>query len=269
MPAAVVAPVDEALGVDQRIDRLVDERPGEPAVAQRAPRVRRDDRLEPRGAALGARRGAVHRGELALGGDAEHLDEQLGLGREVPVEGAGGDAGALGDRAAPTRPRSRPPRAPRAPPAPGARACRRVCARRAGAAARGAVGAGAAVRVGRAPRSTGIGARVERRVQRRGGSGRSRPRSGPNSKNSFAPLARPRWIAQATSRSSAAPASTRSPRALQRRLRPLAVALRPRSVSDVGDAAGPVDGERLEHDHEDAAPGRSPPWRSGRGGRRR
>ena len=34
MPA-VVAPVDEALGVDQRIDGLVDERPREPAMAQR------------------------------------------------------------------------------------------------------------------------------------------------------------------------------------------------------------------------------------------
>ena len=46
MCAAVLASVDQALGVDHRIDRLVHERPRQPAVVQRAPRVRRDDRLE-------------------------------------------------------------------------------------------------------------------------------------------------------------------------------------------------------------------------------
>ena len=66
---------------------------------------------------------------------------------------------------------------------------------------------------------------VERRVRARDGSARSRPRSVPNSKNSFAPLASPCWMAHATARSSAAPAcdevlrAPRAPRVRRRRRR--------------------------------------------------
>ena len=42
--------------------------------------------------------GLVHRRQLPLGVHAEDLDEQLGLGREVAIQGPGGDASALGDR---------------------------------------------------------------------------------------------------------------------------------------------------------------------------
>ena len=63
---AVVASIGETLGIDERVHRLVDERPGETPVAERAPRVRRDDGLEAFRDASRVRRGGAHGGHLAL-----------------------------------------------------------------------------------------------------------------------------------------------------------------------------------------------------------
>ena len=76
----------EALGVDQRIDRLVHEGPGEARIVERAPRVRGDDGLEtPRGAPFGARRGAEGREtretvtlQVLAGAETLILDEAMG-----------------------------------------------------------------------------------------------------------------------------------------------------------------------------------------------
>ena len=98
---AVGAAEDQALGLDGRVDRLGDQRPGEAAAAQGAAGEGLDrggDPLGRRGRRVGRR--GDDRVDLVLGGVAEDLGEQLGLGGEVAVDGAGGDPG----------PRARPPR---------------------------------------------------------------------------------------------------------------------------------------------------------------
>ena len=92
------APVGEPVGIELGRDRLVDERPAQPAVGERGARVGRQHRVEPLepAAALGPRR--AHRLEQAVGGGLEQLPEQLHLRREVAVERAGREPGALGDR---------------------------------------------------------------------------------------------------------------------------------------------------------------------------
>ena len=92
---AIEPAVGQALGVDQRVHGLVDERPGQAAVGQRGGRVGLDDRGQPLRVRARLVPGGVHRGQLVLGVRAEDLDEQLGLGREVPVQRPGRDAGAL------------------------------------------------------------------------------------------------------------------------------------------------------------------------------
>ena len=86
----------QSLGLDGRVDRLGEQRPGQAAAAQRAPREL-DAGGEPFEHRPVARGGLRHGVDLALRGAAEDLGEQVGLGRKVAVHGAGGDAGAPGD----------------------------------------------------------------------------------------------------------------------------------------------------------------------------
>src|SRR6185437_8749492 len=77
------------------VDRLGEQRPGQPGVLEGPPRERPEHRLEPVNRA-GPRliRSGPHRPLLA----PAHLDEQLLLGWEVAVQRGRGDAGPLGDR---------------------------------------------------------------------------------------------------------------------------------------------------------------------------
>ena len=81
------------------VDRLGQHRPGEPPLAQQPRGERRErggKRRQRPGRGVG---GAADRRELALGDDADQFGDEIGLGREIAIDGAGGDAGALGDAA--------------------------------------------------------------------------------------------------------------------------------------------------------------------------
>ena len=87
----------KALGLDRRVDRLGEQRPGEPAAAKGAA----SEGLDPDRDALGGRslnllHGDAHCVDLVLGGLAEDIREKIGLGGEVAVDGADGDPGAVG-----------------------------------------------------------------------------------------------------------------------------------------------------------------------------
>ena len=235
-----VAPVDETLRVDQRIDRLVDERPSESAMAERAPRVRRDGGLEALDAAARGRR-LVDRGEIAL-----RRRRGRPRRRAPPWTGSADTARPprrrRGRRSpAPTPSRSRPPREaaraardealarrpPRAPRRPSSCASRRA-------------GLDVRSRTGRRHDAS-----VERRVQRAVEVADRALEAARTRRTRWRRSSRLRWIAQATSRSSAAPRSTRSPPRFEtppaRRRRSSS-----RSLSDVGDEARAVDRQRLE-----------------------
>src|SRR3954451_14568415 len=79
----------QALALHRGIDRLGDQRVG----ARRRGQRPAHERLH-----AGREIEALQRVDLALGGAAEHLGEQLALGGEVPVDAAGRDAGRAGDR---------------------------------------------------------------------------------------------------------------------------------------------------------------------------
>src|SRR5262245_21945046 len=178
-------------------------------MAERAPGVRRDGGLEARDAAA-AGGGVAHGGEIALRRVAEDLDEQLGLGREVAIERPGGDAGALGDRlhrrgrvAALLEQRARRIDQALARGA-GWRRCgssrSRFLGRACPATAANAHAGAAPFRAVVTPSIAACNCRWKWVIA---------PSNRPNSKYSFAPLASPHWIAQATSRSSMAPAWTK------------------------------------------------------------
>src|SRR5581483_5780574 len=195
--AAVAAAICEPLGVDERVDRLVDERPGEARVPERATRVGRDHGLEAADDRVGAARGRVHLVELVLAGGAKHLDEEIALRGEVAVERAGGDAGPLGDREDRRG---------------GVAALLHHLARRADQARASLVGLLGAASRARLPHQR---CRVAARPASSAASS-SRWKwtialsKRPNSRNSFAPLASPRWTPRETALSSAAPESTSS-----------------------------------------------------------
>ena len=96
----VARAVGQALGINARIDRLGDQRPGEPRVAsaRRANVASTVCSHSPVAGAGRIPRRRPHRPLLARADRAEHLDEQLLLGGEVAIQGAGGHACALGDR---------------------------------------------------------------------------------------------------------------------------------------------------------------------------
>ena len=84
--------------VDLGIDRLGDHRPGEPrSRSARAAKVAiaAASADSGPGAASAARRIAR---DFALGDGGDQRGDQIGLGREIAIDRAGGDAGALGDR---------------------------------------------------------------------------------------------------------------------------------------------------------------------------
>ena len=92
--ARVGAAEGEALGLDGRVDGLGEQRPGQAPAAQRAAGERLDGGGEAVGRGVAGRVGGGARGvDLVLGGAPEDLGEQLGLGREVAVDGAGRHAG--------------------------------------------------------------------------------------------------------------------------------------------------------------------------------
>lgn len=93
----VRAAEDEPLGVDRRVGRLGEQRVRQPWRPQRPAGERLDDGGDPLGDGALQRRRARHRVHLALRGGAEHLGDQVGLGREVPVDAAGRHPGPLGD----------------------------------------------------------------------------------------------------------------------------------------------------------------------------
>ena len=98
---AVALAIREPLGVDERIDRLSDQRPRQPGASERAGREGRQHGLEAIdvGRVVGHRRGRLpHRLHLAIADRAEQLDEQVLFGVEVAVQRPGRDTGALGDR---------------------------------------------------------------------------------------------------------------------------------------------------------------------------
>ena len=84
--------------VHLRIDRLAEHRPGQSPLGKRARGeggdAGRQRRQRPRRGVAGGR----HGGKLAAGNGGDQLGDQIGLGREVAVDGAGGDTGARGDR---------------------------------------------------------------------------------------------------------------------------------------------------------------------------
>ena len=95
---AVGAAELEALGLDARVDGLGEQRVGEPAAGEGAA-GEGSTAAAIRSPAPRRRRGGDRRDrvELALRALAEDLGEELRLGGEVAVDGAGGDPGRLGD----------------------------------------------------------------------------------------------------------------------------------------------------------------------------
>jgi hypothetical protein len=89
----------QALRLDRRVDRLGQQRPGQPPSGQRAPCKDRDGGGDARRGGAGCgRRGGRDGVDLALRRGAEDLGEELGLRREVAVDAARGDAGSPCDR---------------------------------------------------------------------------------------------------------------------------------------------------------------------------
>jgi hypothetical protein len=91
-------PVGGTREVELGFDRLGDQREGEPRSGERACSERRDRRHQ-RGEWTGRRLcRALNRGDLALAERLHQRPYEPGLGGEVAIDRAGGDAGALGDR---------------------------------------------------------------------------------------------------------------------------------------------------------------------------
>src|SRR5207253_1508527 len=72
-------------------------RPGEPAGAQGARRKSRDGGRQRGQRARRCLRGTAHGGGFLLGNGGGKFGDQVGLGGEIAVDGAGSDSGAFGD----------------------------------------------------------------------------------------------------------------------------------------------------------------------------
>jgi hypothetical protein len=83
----------EPLGLDRGVDGLGEQGPGEPPALERPARPELDAGGEPFGHGRVAGRSLGHGVDLALRGAAEDLGEEVGLGREVAVDGARRHAG--------------------------------------------------------------------------------------------------------------------------------------------------------------------------------
>src|SRR5689334_20157874 len=91
---AIAAAEDEALGVDGGVDRLGEQRVGASGGGERTAREDLGGCGDALGGAAAVVAGDLLEGlELAARRSPENLGKEVGLGREVAVRGAGGDAG--------------------------------------------------------------------------------------------------------------------------------------------------------------------------------
>ena len=91
-------PIGGARGVDLGLDRLGNQREGQPPAGEGARRERGDGRGQRRKRA-GRRLGrTLQRGEFPRGKSRHQCGDEIGLGGEIAIDRAGRDPGAGGDR---------------------------------------------------------------------------------------------------------------------------------------------------------------------------
>ena len=88
----------EPHGVDPAVDRLAHHRPGQPPFVERTGGEGGDAGRQSRERPGRGIAGGYHDRKLAAGDGGDQFGNQIGLGREVAINGAGGDAGAFCDR---------------------------------------------------------------------------------------------------------------------------------------------------------------------------